>query len=46
MGSSSSYLPIIILIAIAAIGIPIWLKKRKGKTTPASVTARKNKDEV
>ncbi|MDR0985679.1 MAG: DUF5385 family protein [Mycoplasmataceae bacterium] len=39
-------LPIIILIAIAAIGIPIYLKRKKGKTTAISISNRKNKDEV
>jgi hypothetical protein len=42
----NSFLPIIILIAIAAIGIPIYLKKRKNKSIPSSVSTHKNKDEV
>jgi hypothetical protein len=42
----TSYLPIILLLAVAVIGIPIWLKKRKGKTASVVITKRKDKDEV
>ncbi|MDR0545794.1 MAG: DUF5385 family protein [Mycoplasmataceae bacterium] len=41
-----SYLPIIIIIALAVIVIPIWLKKRKSKHTSIPISAHKNKDEV
>ncbi|GHU28594.1 hypothetical protein FACS1894152_6450 [Bacilli bacterium] len=42
----TSLIPLIVIIAIAAIGIPIYLKKKKGKTANLAISQRKNKDEV
>jgi hypothetical protein len=40
------YLFLLLLIGAAAIGIPIYLKKRKANQQKSSVSMRRNKDEV
>jgi septation ring formation regulator EzrA len=40
------FITLFIIIAILAIGIPVFLKKRKNKTVNSSISTRHNKDEV
>jgi Tfp pilus assembly major pilin PilA len=45
-GSMSGMMPILVIIAIAAIGIPIYLKIKKNKTANSAISKRRSKDEV
>jgi hypothetical protein len=40
------FITLFVIIAILAIGIPVYLKKKKGKTVNSSISNRHNKDEV
>jgi hypothetical protein len=42
----SQYLPILLILVAAAVGIPWYIKKKKNKTVNASISNRRNKDEV
>lgn len=42
----SMYIFLIIIVVLAAIGIPVYLKKRKQKAIATAISSRQNKDEV